>query len=145
MNVHFRIENSVLQNETQMFEKYLKRNEPKDSGGGLGGLGGGLTVSSSNQDIMRGMNRKRSKSRGANLDKSLRLTTEQKCDIAQKELDELKEEIEKYRDNCERIVDNFKVIVHQFTISLFYIDAHEILRFPSEKNTLISQYQHCHK
>jgi tagatose-1,6-bisphosphate aldolase len=61
------------------------------------GLGGGLTVSSSNQDIMRGMNRKRSKSRGANLDKSLRLTTEQKCDIAQKELDELKEEIEKYR------------------------------------------------
>ena len=92
-----------------MFEKYLKRNEPKDTGGGLGGMGGGLTVSSSNQDVMRGMNRKRSKSRGANLDKSLRLTTEQKCDIAQKELDELKEEIEKYRDNCERVVDNFRV------------------------------------
>jgi hypothetical protein len=65
--------------------------------------------------------------------------------FAQKELDELKEEIEKYRDNCERIVDNFKVTAHKFTISLFYIDAHEILRFPTEKNTLISQYQHCHK
>ncbi|CAG2252496.1 Coiled-coil domain-containing protein 113 [Mytilus edulis] len=100
------IENQVLQNETQMFEKYLKKSEPKDSGGALGGIGAGLTVSSSNQDLSRGMNRKRSKSRGANLDKSLRLTTEQKCDIAQKKLDDLKEDIEKYRDNCE-IIDNF--------------------------------------
>lgn len=92
-----------------MFEKYLKKSEPKDSGGALGGIGAGLTVSSSNQDLSRGMNRKRSKSRGANLDKSLRLTTEQKCDIAQKELDDLKEDIEKYRDNCERVIDNFRV------------------------------------
>lgn len=92
-----------------MFEKFLKKNEQKDSGGGLGTIGGGLSVSSSNQDMMRGMNRKRSKSRGANLDKSLRLNTEQKCDIAQKELDDLKEEMEKYRDNCERVIDNFRV------------------------------------
>ncbi|VDI59694.1 cilia- and flagella-associated protein 263-like [Mytilus galloprovincialis] len=112
------IENQVLQNETQMFEKYLKKSEPKDSGGALGGIGAGLTVSSSNQDLSRGMNRKRSKSRGANLDKSLRLTTEQKCDIAQKELDDLKEDIEKYRDNCERVIDNFRAIMEECELTL---------------------------
>jgi len=93
-----------------MFEKYLKRNETKDGIGAPGSLPGGVIQSQSTDLVSRGVNRKRSKSRSSNTDKSLRLTTEQKCDIAQKEFDELKEEIEKLKENCEKILDTFKVI-----------------------------------
>lgn len=105
-----RKENEVLQTETQMFEKYLKRNEPKDSLGlPSAGLASGVTQSGSQQDVGRGVGRKRSKSRTSNINTSLRLTTEQKCDIAQKEIDDLKDEIEQLKENCEKVLDTYKV------------------------------------
>ncbi|XP_060066425.1 coiled-coil domain-containing protein 113-like [Ylistrum balloti] len=114
-------ENDVLATETQMFEKYLKRNETKDTLGtpGPGTATTGVVPSTSNQDVMRGVNRKRSKSRSSNIDKSsMRLNTEQKCDIAQKEIDELKEEIEKLKENCEKILDTFKAIMEEADLRL---------------------------
>ena len=39
----------------------------------------------------------------------LKLTAEQKCDIAQRELEELRDEIEKLKDESEKILDNFRV------------------------------------
>ena len=105
-------ENEVLQAETEMFDKYLKRNE-KDALAlaSTGATPSGATPSVSSQELGRGgaSKRNRSKSRSSNIDKSLRLNTEQKCDIAQKEIDELKEEIEKLKENCERILDTYKV------------------------------------
>lgn len=41
--------------------------------------------------------------------RNLKLTAEQKCDIAQRELEEVKEDIEKLKDESERILDNYKV------------------------------------
>ncbi|OWF48016.1 coiled-coil domain-containing protein 113-like [Mizuhopecten yessoensis] len=114
-------ENDVLATETQMFEKYLKRNETKDALGvpGQGAPAAGIVPSASSQDVMRGVNRKRSKSRSSNIDKSsMRLNTEQKCDIAQKEIDELKEEIEKLKENCEKILDTFKAIMEEADLRL---------------------------
>ncbi|XP_069113903.1 cilia- and flagella-associated protein 263-like [Argopecten irradians] len=114
-------ENDVLATETQMFEKYLKRNETKDALGapGQGAATPGIVPSASNQDVMRGVNRKRSKSRSSNIDKSsMRLNTEQKCDIAQKEIDELKEEIEKLKENCEKILDTYKAIMEEADLRL---------------------------
>lgn len=105
-----RKENEVLQTETQMFEKYLKRNEPKDTLGlPSAGLSSGVAQSGSQQDVGRGVGRKRSKSRTSNINTSLRLTTEQKCDIAQKEIDDLKDEIEQLKENCEKVLDTYKV------------------------------------
>ena len=99
----------VLQTETQMFEKYLKKNEPKDSIGlPAPGTSGGLTPSAS-QDGRIGVNRKRSKSRSSNLNQSLRLTTEQKCDIAQKEIDDLRDDFDQLKENCEKVLDTYKV------------------------------------
>jgi len=49
--------NEVLATETQMFEKYLKRVEPKD--GGAAGAGTGATPSQSSQDLVRRVDRKR--------------------------------------------------------------------------------------
>lgn len=39
----------------------------------------------------------------------MKLTAEQKCDIAQRELEELRDEIEKLKDESEKILDNFRV------------------------------------
>jgi hypothetical protein len=94
-----------------MFEKYLKRNEPKDT---LGLPSAGVpsgTPSSAQPEIARGVGRKRSKSRTSNINTSLRLTTEQKCDIAQKEIDDLKDEIDQLKENCEKVLDTYKVFV----------------------------------
>nr|XP_022286161.1 coiled-coil domain-containing protein 113-like [Crassostrea virginica] len=112
-------ENEVLQTETQMFEKYLKRNEPKDSLGlPSAGLASGVTQSGSQQDVGRGVGRKRSKSRTSNINTSLRLTTEQKCDIAQKEIDDLKDEIEQLKENCEKVLDTYKAIMEEADLRL---------------------------
>jgi hypothetical protein len=90
-----------------MFEKYLKRVEPKDGAGAAAGPG--ATPSQSSQDLVRRVDRKRSKSRSSNIDKSLRLTAEQKCDIAQREIDELREEIDKLKEESEKVLDLYKV------------------------------------
>ena len=100
--------NEVLATETQMFEKYLKRVEPKDLAGITGATG--TTPSQSSQDLVRRVDRKRSKSRSSNIDKSLRLTAEQKCDIAQREIEELREDIEKLKEDSEKVLDTYKVV-----------------------------------
>ncbi|KAL3860691.1 hypothetical protein ACJMK2_010782 [Sinanodonta woodiana] len=104
--------NEVLATETQMFEKYLKRVEPKDLAG-IGAGPGGTTISQTTQEMVRRIDRKRSKSRSSNIDKSLRLTAEQKCDIAQRELEELREEIDKLKEDSDKILDTYKAIMEE--------------------------------
>lgn len=53
--------------------------------------------------------RKRSKSRTSTNDRSARLTAEQKCEIAQRELDEFTEEVRVANDDSEKHVDELKV------------------------------------
>ncbi|XP_060600612.1 coiled-coil domain-containing protein 113-like [Ruditapes philippinarum] len=108
--------NEVLLTETQMFEKYLKRVEPKDGAGAAAGPG--ATPSQSSQDLVRRVDRKRSKSRSSNIDKSLRLTAEQKCDIAQREIDELREEIDKLKEESEKVLDLYKAIMEEADLRL---------------------------
>ncbi|KAL5021439.1 hypothetical protein ScPMuIL_000594 [Solemya velum] len=110
--------NEILQAETQMFEKYLKRVEPKDLLGIQPGHTQGLTPSQSAQDVIRGMGRKRSKSRSSNIDRSLRLSAEQKCDIAQREIEELKDEIEKLKEESEKVLDTYKAIMEEADLRL---------------------------
>ena len=105
--------NEVLQAETQMFEKYMKRIEPiKDLIGAQAAAQPPVssTPSHSTHDLLGGrVGRKRSKSRSSTTDRMLRLSAEQKCDIAQREIEEYKEEIDKLRDDSEKVLDNFKV------------------------------------
>ena len=106
--------NEVLATETQMFEKYLKRVEPQ---GGMPLTGAQPTItaptpSQSTHDLVGGggrTGRKRSKSRSSTMDRMLRLSAEQKCDIAQREIEEFREEIEKLRDESEKVLDTYKV------------------------------------
>ncbi|KAH3692534.1 coiled-coil domain-containing protein 113-like isoform X2 [Dreissena polymorpha] len=108
--------NEVLGTETLMFEKYLERVEPKDLAGISAGTG--ATPSQSSQDLVRRVDRKRSKSRSSNIDKSLRLTAEQKCDIAQKEIEELREDIDKLKDASENILDTYKALMEEADLRL---------------------------
>lgn len=53
--------------------------------------------------------RRRSKSRTSHTDKMQRLRAEQKCDISQREIEEIKDEKTRHEDESEKIVDNYKV------------------------------------
>jgi len=112
--------NEVLSTETQMFEKYLKRVEPKDLVGPTPTTLAAPTPSQSSNDLTgisggRGA-RKRSKSRSSTMDRTLRLSAEQKCDIAQREIEAYREAIEKLRDDSEKILDTFKAIIEEADI-----------------------------
>lgn len=114
--------NDVLQAETQMFEKYMKRIEPiKDMIGAQNNtqLPVNTTPSHSTHDLLGGrVGRKRSKSRSSTTDRMLRLTAEQKCDIAQREIEEYREEIEKLREESEKVIDHFKAIMEEADMRL---------------------------
>ena len=106
--------NEVLATETHMFEKYLKRVEPKDLAAGAGPPTLVAPTPSQSTNDLTGtvgtrVGRKRSKSRSSTMDRTLRLSAEQKCDIAQREIEEFREEIEKLREDSEKILDTFKV------------------------------------
>ena len=119
-----------------MFEKYLKRVEPKDVSG--------IQTASSNMPLMsshevRAVGRKRSKSRSSNMDKSLRLSAEQKCDIAQREIEELREDIERLKDDSEKVLDTFRVGT---LLKPYNSDFLKILLVESEKNAKESNTVH---
>merc|ERR1712019_88169 len=102
--------NEVLQIETRMFELYLKRVDPKDiSSAQPGAPAPPSTDASSKQRSLRG----RARSRGLSIDRHLKLTAEQKCDIATRELEELREEIERMKEDAEKKLDNFRAIMEE--------------------------------
>jgi hypothetical protein len=102
--------NEVLEIETRMFELYLKRVDPKDiSSVQLGAPAPPSTDASSKQRSLRA----RSRSRGQSIDRHLKLTAEQKCDIATRELEELREEIERMKEDAEKKLDNFRAIMEE--------------------------------
>ncbi|XP_078491712.1 cilia- and flagella-associated protein 263-like [Ciona intestinalis] len=96
--------NEVIRSETEMFEKFFRRVEPKETNSFQPNL---HTPVVHVQEI-HNRGRKRSRSKGSAIDKLLRLTAEQKCDIAQRELEELRDDIDKLKDESERILDNYR-------------------------------------
>ena len=69
------------------------------------------------QDVVR-VHKRRSRSRTGSTERLLKLTTEQKCDIAQREHDELREEINKFKHETEKILDTYRVGKNNFTYYL---------------------------
>ena len=90
-----------------MFEKYLKRVEPNIGAPGAATLHAAPAPSQSTHDTR--IMRKRSKSKGSGVDRHLKLTAEQKCDIAQREIEELRDDIGKLKEESEKIIDTYKV------------------------------------
>ncbi len=55
------------------------------------------------------ISRKRSRSRNGANERTLRLTAEQKCTIAQVEIDDYKQETAAFKQKAEKILDGYKV------------------------------------
>uniref|UniRef100_A0A673X4L7 Cilia- and flagella-associated protein 263 n=1 Tax=Salmo trutta TaxID=8032 RepID=A0A673X4L7_SALTR len=58
------------------------------------------------------------KTRTTALEQLQRLTLEQKCDVAQRELDETKEDLEKLKESSERVLNNYKATLEEADIRL---------------------------
>lgn len=106
--------NEILDNETTMFDKYLKRVEPNIVPGATTISAPAPSQSTHDNRVMR----KRSKSKGSGMDRHLKLTAEQKCDIAQREIEELRDEIEKLKEESEKIIDTYKAGMEEGDVRL---------------------------
>jgi len=112
LNFFYRRANDVLRIETMMFEKYLKRVDPKDI---MLQAAATTQAAQSQESAPRGF-RKRSRSRVHSLERHLKLNAEQKCDIATRELEELREEIERMKEESDKILDNYKAEMEEADI-----------------------------
>ncbi|XP_074824562.1 cilia- and flagella-associated protein 263 isoform X1 [Natator depressus] len=101
---------SILKVETEMFEKYYNKMEPKDLVSHLL-----PSVHGSSLDMGQTRPRRKSKSR-ATADRFIGLTVQQKNDLAQRELDEMKEEIQKTKGDSERIIQNYQAVMEEAAI-----------------------------
>jgi len=97
--------NEILQHETEMFEKYIKRITMVDE-----------EDPNSKRTALDGKSRKKAKAKGA--DKLLQLTADQKCDIAQHETDVLVSEMEKMSVDAERMLDNHTANLEELDIRM---------------------------
>jgi hypothetical protein len=126
--------NEVLSTETQMFEKFYRRVETKIDLAPVGALGVGRQSSVSqanlaNQNDGGGtgsrLGRKRSKSRTINIERMLRLTAEQKCEIAQRELEEYADEVRVAHEASEKHLDGLRAKLEEADIRLAEIRKEE--------------------
>jgi chromosome segregation ATPase len=122
-----------------MFEKHLKKIEPYMVMNTLGGITSSsslsTTPSGSQYDLSNSssqqqsntasgvaggnrFNRKRSKSKSTAGDYRLRLTADQKSEIAMKEIEELKDETRKARDDAEKSIDSYKAILEEANVRM---------------------------
>ena len=100
-----------------MFERSLRRVESKEDATVVGGSQGFVanvqtTPSTSTNDLLlttMRVGRKRSKSRSSTTERSLRLTAEQKCDVAQREIEAVQEDVRHMEDESERVLDHYRV------------------------------------
>ncbi|XP_053904524.1 coiled-coil domain-containing protein 113 isoform X2 [Malaclemys terrapin pileata] len=101
---------SIFKVETEMFEKYYNKMEPKDLVSHLL-----PDIYGSSLDLGQTRTRRKSKSR-ATADRFIGLTVEQKNDLAQRELDETKEEIQRTKGDSERIIQNYQAVMEEADI-----------------------------
>ena len=133
----------MLTLENQIFEKGIKKLEPFMIAAMMGGTSSSslsTTPSGSMYDLNnaggvppaggRGGYRKRSKSRSTVGDYRMRLTADQKCEIASKEIDELKDDTNKAAEDAERNLDSYKAILEEADIRIneIKIEIHEFDR-----------------
>ncbi|XP_006863688.1 PREDICTED: coiled-coil domain-containing protein 113 [Chrysochloris asiatica] len=102
--------NSALKTETEMFEKYYRRLEPKDHRQSR------LSdVKVTPAEFSQARSRRKSRARSGT-DRMIALTVEQKSELVQKELEDTKEEIRHMRANAERNLQHHEAIIEEAEI-----------------------------
>ncbi|BHF74680.1 hypothetical protein SprV_0501776700 [Sparganum proliferum] len=87
---------------------------------------------------MSRMSRKRSRSRGVVQDRTLKLTAEQKCTIAQVEIEDYKQDMAALKASSEKIIDGYKAIIEEADIQLK--EAKKFI-YDFEKEVIKTSYQ----
>nr|XP_056718238.1 coiled-coil domain-containing protein 113 [Euleptes europaea] len=105
--------NATLKLEAAMFEKFFSRMEPRESH--LVQERRGSSLDSEQAPFPR--SRRKSKSR-ITADRLVCLTVEQKCDLAQRELEEAKDDIQRMKENSERILQNYLAVLEETDIRI---------------------------
>ncbi|XP_023827477.1 cilia- and flagella-associated protein 263 isoform X2 [Salvelinus sp. IW2-2015] len=108
--------NAVLRAETDMYERYISRLDPRDLVPQP--LSDSLGAAAASQLEIGGGRGRKMKKRTTALEQLQRLTLEQKCDVAQRELDETKEDLEKLKESSERVLHNYKATLEEADIRL---------------------------
>ncbi|XP_012503304.1 PREDICTED: coiled-coil domain-containing protein 113 isoform X1 [Propithecus coquereli] len=102
--------NSALKIETEMFEKYYIKLEPREH---RTSRVSEIKIAAADYAQLRG--RRKSKSR-TGLDRMVGLTVDQKLDLVQKELEDMKDEIRHMRANAERDLQHHEAIIEEADI-----------------------------
>ncbi|XP_003389251.1 PREDICTED: coiled-coil domain-containing protein 113-like [Amphimedon queenslandica] len=118
-----------LEKEVNMFEKFIKRLDPKDM---MVSNAAAAQLESRVLPAVGGGQRKKGRQRigGPSVEKLLKLTLEQKCDIASRELDELREEVNKKCREKEKTLDNHRAMITEcdFLLSELTKSSYEFQR-----------------
>ncbi|KAK2488959.1 hypothetical protein MC885_004781 [Smutsia gigantea] len=101
--------NSALKTETEMFEKYYSKLEPRDQVPRLS------EIKTLGAEFAQLRGRRRSKSR-ISTDRVIGLSVDQKCELVQKELEDTKEEIRHMRANAEWDLQHHEAIIEEAEI-----------------------------
>ncbi|KAG5273862.1 hypothetical protein AALO_G00156420 [Alosa alosa] len=106
---NLRRSNAVLRAETGMFERYIARLDPRQ-----------LIVQGGPEGTADVQNRTRKNTRARTMtqEKLQKLTLEQRCDVAQKELDDMREDQEKFKETSERVIFNLKATLEEADVRL---------------------------
>ncbi|PNJ62944.1 coiled-coil domain-containing protein 113 isoform X1 [Pongo abelii] len=102
--------NSALKTETEMFEKYYAKLEPRDQ---RPPRLSEIKISAADYAQFRG--RRRSKSR-TGMDRGVGLTADQKLELVQKEVEDMKDDLQHTRANAERDLQHHEAIIEEAEI-----------------------------
>ncbi|XP_038168834.1 coiled-coil domain-containing protein 113 isoform X3 [Arvicola amphibius] len=102
--------NSALKTETEMFEKYYSKLEPRDHR-----MPRLSEIKLSAAELSQFRSRRKSKAR-AGLDRTSGLSVDQKLELVQKELEDTREEIRHMRANAERDLQHHEAIIEEAEI-----------------------------
>uniref|UniRef100_H2QB83 Cilia- and flagella-associated protein 263 n=1 Tax=Pan troglodytes TaxID=9598 RepID=H2QB83_PANTR len=102
--------NSALKTETEMFEKYYAKLEPRDQ---RPPRLSEIKISAADYAQFRG--RRRSKSR-TGMDRGVGLTADQKLELVQKEVEDMKDDLRHTRANAERDLQHHEAIIEEAEI-----------------------------
>ncbi|XP_012688525.2 coiled-coil domain-containing protein 113 [Clupea harengus] len=105
---NLRRSNEVLRAETDMFERYVGRLDPREL----------VLQSGTDGDMGASRARKTTRARTMTQEKLQQLTMEQKCDVAQREMDEMRDDLEKLNDTSERVMLNLKATLEEADVRL---------------------------
>nr|XP_008123235.1 PREDICTED: coiled-coil domain-containing protein 113-like [Anolis carolinensis] len=105
-------ENALLKLETDMFEKFFNRMEPRERS--LDKRGSSVDMTGQMM-YLQARARRKSRSRIPS-ERLICLTVEQKCDLAQRELDETKEDIQRMKEISEKAIQNYLAVLEEADI-----------------------------